>query len=315
MTPTVTVITATYNWSSVLRYSIASVLGQTFQDFEHLVIGDGCTDDSAEVVAACGDPRVKWHNLPANSGSQSIPNNTGISMARGRYIAYLGHDDVWHPRHLEYLVAAMDAGAEFAHSLLVSYGAPGTGTLNIGGIYTPERRAKGTMPAPPSCIMHRRDLVEEIGGWREYRTIDSAPDTEFVGRWRDRSIVVVPHLTAFKFPSSKRKNSYVEKPSFEQAEMLRRIGEEPDFLERELTHIVQLLVLNKTNVQIVAPEPKIKRKGWQVEQARAVRGLPPNELPPPTAGAYAEFALNTLRSVIPMPLRRLWGNIRRAVGI
>ena len=51
-TPLVTVITATYNWSSVLRYAIQSVLWQTFADLEMLVIGDGCTDDSGEVVSS-----------------------------------------------------------------------------------------------------------------------------------------------------------------------------------------------------------------------------------------------------------------------
>src|SRR5438034_6974226 len=71
--PRVTVVMATYNWSTVLPYSIGSALRQTFTDFELLVVGDGCPDDSAEVVAAIDDPRVRWINLPANSGHQSAP--------------------------------------------------------------------------------------------------------------------------------------------------------------------------------------------------------------------------------------------------
>ncbi|HEX8171309.1 MAG TPA: glycosyltransferase family 2 protein [Thermoanaerobaculia bacterium] len=58
--PRVTVIMATYNYSNVLPYSIGSVLGQTFADFELLVIGDGCTDDSESVVRGIADPRVRW---------------------------------------------------------------------------------------------------------------------------------------------------------------------------------------------------------------------------------------------------------------
>jgi len=62
--PRVTVIIATYNRSNVLPYSIGSVLRQSFHDFELLVVGDGCTDDSESVVAAMGDPRVRWISLP-----------------------------------------------------------------------------------------------------------------------------------------------------------------------------------------------------------------------------------------------------------
>ncbi len=57
MNPSVTVIIAIYNWSSVLPYSIGSVLRQTFTDFEVLVVGDGCTDESEAVVRGVGDPR------------------------------------------------------------------------------------------------------------------------------------------------------------------------------------------------------------------------------------------------------------------
>src|SRR5947207_7975428 len=81
--PRVTVIMATYNWSSVLPYSIGSALRQSFTDFELLVVGDGCTDDSEQVVTAIGDPRVRWINLSSNSGHQSAPNNEGLRQARG----------------------------------------------------------------------------------------------------------------------------------------------------------------------------------------------------------------------------------------
>src|ERR1700741_1065499 len=81
--PRVSVIIATYNRSSVLRYAIASVLEQSMGDFELLVVGDCCTDDSEEVVADIKDPRIRWINLPANSGHQSGPNSRGLQEARG----------------------------------------------------------------------------------------------------------------------------------------------------------------------------------------------------------------------------------------
>src|SRR5918911_3354227 len=107
----VTVIIPTYNWSSVLPYSVGSALRQTLTDFEVLVVGDGCTDDSEAVVGSFGDERLRWVNLPTNTGHQSGPNNEGLRRARGELIAYLGHDDLWLPHHLSVLVGGIDAGA------------------------------------------------------------------------------------------------------------------------------------------------------------------------------------------------------------
>ena len=108
--PRVTVIISTYNWGTVLPYSISSVLRQSFTDFEILVVGDGCTDDSEQVVTAITDPRVRWINLAVNDGHQSAPNNEGVRQSRGSIIAYLGHDDLWLPHHLEMIVTAIDWG-------------------------------------------------------------------------------------------------------------------------------------------------------------------------------------------------------------
>jgi len=85
--PLLTIIIPTYNWSTVLPYSIGSALRQTFSNFEVLVVGDGCTDDSESVVRTHGDKRVRWINLPANTGHQSAPNNEGLRQALGEYIA------------------------------------------------------------------------------------------------------------------------------------------------------------------------------------------------------------------------------------
>src|SRR5512144_1383847 len=90
--PTVSVLIATYNKRRALQHAIDSVLWQSFGDFELWVIGDGCTDDSAELVASYADPRVHWYNLPVNSGYQSAPHNEGLRRARGRSIAHLNHD-------------------------------------------------------------------------------------------------------------------------------------------------------------------------------------------------------------------------------
>src|SRR5882757_3549306 len=106
--PRITVIIPTYNWSSVLPYSIGSVLRQTRTDGELWVVGDGCTDDSEEGAGKFKDPRIHWHNLEKNVGQQGGPINAILRQCRTDYVAYLGHDDVWLPHHLEVLAGALD---------------------------------------------------------------------------------------------------------------------------------------------------------------------------------------------------------------
>jgi Glycosyl transferase family 2 len=95
--PLVTVITVTFNSSRTLQFTLDSPLNQDFQAFEAWVVGDTCTDESETVVTSFGDRRLYWTNLPENSGSHGGPNNEGLQRARGRYIAYLGHNDLWCP--------------------------------------------------------------------------------------------------------------------------------------------------------------------------------------------------------------------------
>lgn len=281
--PRVSVVTATYNYSSVLRYAIQSALMQTFTDFEVLVIGDGCTDDSAEVVAGFGDPRLRWRNLPENSGHQSTPNNAGIEMARGEYIAYLGHDDVWHPAHLELLVSAMDErGADLGYTLTEMIAPDELGYRTVRGI-GPYRPGQLVMV---SSIMHRRDVVSVVGGWRDYRTLTTHPAAEFprrVWEYRQRG-VSVPRLTVFKFPAPWRPNTYRDKPSEQQAAYVHRIQTEPDFLERELLAIVTAYALGKgiEPPHMRPDQPPGAPPGWRVEYMRRLRGLEPRPLPKST---------------------------------
>jgi len=240
--PRVTVILPTYNWSSVLRFAIASVLRQTFTDFELLVIGDGCTDDSEQVVAAAGDARVRWIGLPQNSGHQSVPNNVALSQARGDFIAYHGHDDLWLPHHLAVMVDALDTNqADLAHSLCLLL--PWEG--KSGWLFVPQ--AELGIFAPPLGIVHRKSLTERIGGWRHYRELGTIPpDVEL---WRRAAssgakFTFVPRLTGIKFPASVRRNVYRTRPHREQEEWTTRIASDPD-LE---VHLLATAVTERSNL-------------------------------------------------------------------
>ena len=223
MKPRVTVVIATYNWSSVLPLSTASVLAQTFADFELLVIGDGCTDDSEDVVRGIGDPRVRWISIPRH-GHQSGPNNEGLRVARGEFVAYLGHDDLWLPHHLAEHVAALDAGQDLTCSLAAFVGPDGS----FVDASVPDFQRLRVLP--PSAFVHRATIAREAGGWRDHRELSTPPEYDFVARITAAGgrTFALPRLTVIKFPAGLRRDVYRDRPSHEQTAWLHRIRTEPD---------------------------------------------------------------------------------------
>ncbi len=245
--PLVTVVMATYNWSSVLRYSIQSVLWQTFTDFELLVVGDGCTDDSAQVVASFADPRVHWHNLPQNTGDQAGPNNYGIEQSRGRYIAYLGHDDIWFPDHLHHMVKTIQsARADFAHAIVESISGPPDYKRHLIGVGD-WHGTRDKYFLLPSGVMHRREIWDEIGPWRTGKIMILQCDLDFFLRayQAGKCFVSTGNLTVLKPETSSRPNAYQKKSTHEQAAFVQHILEDPDFRYRELLATVNSLAQSR----------------------------------------------------------------------
>ena len=274
--PLVSVIIPTYNRSNVLQIAICSVLWQTEQNFELLVMGDGCTDESELVVNSFGDRRIQWHNLPANSGHQSAPNNAGLALARGRYIAFLGHDDVWHPEHLSTLLAAIvSAPADIASSLVELIGPSGTNYRIVTGIY-PAGGFDAVECLPPSGLMHSREVNQRIGGWPDYRTVWRNPECEYeyqayLAGFR---FVSTGELTAFHFNSAQRRNSYIEKTCHEQTAYLERIRKHRYFLLKETLDIAWIHFRRlPMKYYSVPPPPAPHTPGWHVTHYRKFRGL------------------------------------------
>lgn len=274
--PLVSVIIPTFNWSSVLRLAIHSVLWQSMQDFEIVVVGDGCTDDSEAMVASIGDARVRWNNLPVNSGHQATPNNAGYAAARGKYIALLGHDDLWHPDHLRRLLATIAAtGRDIVSSWTEMIGPPGTNFRVITGVY-PRGRYQCREALVPSGLMLKREVPAKIGGWKDYRLISRSPDLDFVARARDAGyrFASTGALSVFKFNSALRKNSYILKPCHEQQEYIARMESERFFLLREALAVAKVHALRlPMRTPNFTPPPNDEARGWEVKQYHRFRGL------------------------------------------
>ncbi|MCX6055646.1 MAG: glycosyltransferase [Chloroflexi bacterium] len=98
--PKITVLMAVYNGEKYLTLAIESILSQTYRDFEFLIIDDGSTDRSADIVRSFSDPRIKYFKNPKNIGlPKSL--NTGIKLAKGELIARFDQDDISLPERFQ----------------------------------------------------------------------------------------------------------------------------------------------------------------------------------------------------------------------
>ncbi|MEQ9370217.1 MAG: glycosyltransferase [Coleofasciculus chthonoplastes F3-SA18-01] len=109
---TISVIIPVYNGEKTIRETIESVRGQTFTDLEIIVINDGSTDSTLDILATIPDPRLKIFSYP--NANQAVSRNRGISHATGEFIAFLDADDLWTPDKLEAQLNALQQNPQAA---------------------------------------------------------------------------------------------------------------------------------------------------------------------------------------------------------
>ncbi len=114
--PLISIIIATYNRGRILvERTIPSILAQTYQNFEVVVVGDHCIDDTQELIRKITDPRVRFFDIPSRINYpqhcvcrwfvQGVPpRNKGLEIARGAWLAWISDDDILLPHHFETLL-------------------------------------------------------------------------------------------------------------------------------------------------------------------------------------------------------------------
>jgi len=166
----VSVVCPTYNRSRAILRTLASVSSQSCREWEMLVVSDGSTDDTDDVVraAAVADPRIRLIRSRA-FGDPSEPRNIALAVASGDIVSYIDHDDRWREDHLRRVLDVMDGGAEL---------------VAMGNIYRDEHGRALHRSSPyemcwhpeiqllsavfeTSRVSHRRPLLDEAGGWHE----------------------------------------------------------------------------------------------------------------------------------------------------
>ena len=148
--PLVSVVIPTFNRSRATSAAVESVLAQTYPNFEIIVVDDGSTDGSGQVILQfITQKTTSLHPISlvsqANQGA-SVARNSGISKARGEYIAFLDSDDCWDPEKLEYQVRALDQYKN-----------------ECGVCFTDARLLNNTGLDVSSFQAHRRNYSQSIG--------------------------------------------------------------------------------------------------------------------------------------------------------
>lgn len=296
--PRVSVVTATYNRSNVLRLTIESLLASTYTEWESIIVGDACTDDTAEVVASFADPRIRFVNLPQNSGDQATPNNEGVRLARGKYIAFLNHDDLWTRDHLEIAVHAIEeTGADLVSTLTVAV--DHHGVTHVGG-FCPKGGYEPRAVVAASSWLMQRTLFDAVGPWRRAVDIYGSPSQDWLFRaWKQKPrLVSVARPTVLAVWSGGRKGSYAERQIDENARYAALLRSDPELLARLAQEVERrkasetssagavLLRAAKNVVGRLAIAAGVhpaslrhaiiyRRKGGFIDSLRRTRGLPP----------------------------------------
>lgn len=192
-TPVVSILTACYNAAPFLRASVGSILAQTRSDIELVIVDDGSTDGSWDVLSALSDSRLQL--IRQENAGASKARNRAFAASSGRFVCFFDADDIMAPRHIESLLARLQTEP---HCMALSPWMRFTGTP-LGRSF-PRRVTEQDMPGTDWTIIDwnlarpmtqsglfliPRDLVAREGGWDERLSL--IDDFEFFARIIPRS--------------------------------------------------------------------------------------------------------------------------------
>ena len=201
--PKVSVIIPTHNRADLLPRAVSSVLCQTYDDYEIIIVDDCSTDHTRETVASWNEERIRYIRHTENR-RQSCALNTGIQKARGKYVAFLDDDDEWVPTKLERQAAVLESTG------------PRVGLVygwldqvdDTNGRIQPRYRKTMTgdlsgdllalnIPGPTITLMVRTQIARDVQGFDE--SLNAYNDLDFLVKVSQRcEIAALPEVVAIQ---------------------------------------------------------------------------------------------------------------------
>lgn len=235
--PLVTIVTPTFNQQRFLASSIESVLNQDYANIEYVVIDDGSTDATSEIMFRYAD-RVQIIRQ-SNSG-QAKTVNRGWARAKGKYLAYLSSDDILAPSCIRRMVAALEADTEIVCAF------PNADLIDANGNTIKKRVCrpfslldtivKNECFIGPGAVF-RKTAFDLVGGWRE--DLKLAPDREFwtrlarLGRFQFHEDVLAQYRFHAQSLSSRETSDYVTQEYLKVLDLYYSGNPAPECLSRK----------------------------------------------------------------------------------
>lgn len=240
-TPKVSVIIPTYNRASYLKEAIESVLAQTYKDFELIIVDDGSTDNTEEVVRSFDDERIIYKKKQ-REGHPGKTRNVGLDLARGEYIAFLDDDDLWLPEKLEEQIKTMIKHPGFKASYTL-FSITGEGEvrkihtrpkqkIHQGTIF-PDLIKDGRIVCTPSICIHK-DVIKKVGKFAEIPELRSGQDYDLWLRIaKEFEFLCIPkHLVIVRFQPASISEGYFKEKWFVIYERVIKDANVPRHLKR-----------------------------------------------------------------------------------
>lgn len=182
--PSISIILPAFNSEAFIAEAIRSLLSQTFTDFELIIINDGSTDRTEEIILSFSDPRIHYHRNQKNSGLICTLNKA-IDLAKGKYIARMDADDICIPERLSiqknFLDQNVDIAAVAAPVIFIDRAGKETGVWELDRQTLLPARIKKVMPYE-NCIAHPSVMIRGVV-LKEFRYKDYQKNIEDYDLW------------------------------------------------------------------------------------------------------------------------------------
>ncbi len=187
MNPLVSVIIPAWNAEKLIKETIESALNQTYPNIEIIVVDDGSTDDTAEVVKSIKDPRITYH-YQENTGLPACGRNKGAKLAKGEYLAFLDSDDIWLPQKIARQMKIMEENPNTAlvstncWYIIVDKKTSISAISKIKSGYLTNSTCFPKNAMINSTVLIKKNILDQIGGHNESPAMRASEDYDLFSR-------------------------------------------------------------------------------------------------------------------------------------